>query len=58
MRCPHCGGQLHSTQAIKRMAELSEKIDECIDASLSESEDHGTRMRDGDEVITKECGLR
>lgn len=40
------------------MAELSEKIDECIDASLSESEDHGTRMRDGDEVITKECGLR
>lgn len=57
MRCPHCGGQLHSTQAIKRIAELNEKIDDCIDRALSDAETHATRMREGDEVVTKECGL-
>ena len=54
MRCPHCGGQLYAPAAEKRMAEMNEMIDECIDRA---TEDSTTRTRDGDEVVTKECGL-
>lgn len=57
MRCPHCGGQLYAPVAEKRIAELNEKIDDCIDRALSDAQTHATRMREGDEVVTKECGL-